>query len=101
MHIGCRHIIMGSSTPIAFLADTRRLTQSSSQPLHPRHEDHGSVIFCNIKIMLLKCLSVVRYDVLRRFVSFAEGIELGEQDLKAMLNNHREKRKRQPVSGVR
>lgn len=29
---------------------------------------------------------------------FTEKIELGEQDLKSMLQNHREKRKRQPVS---
>uniref|UniRef100_A0A8C2ZX26 Nuclear factor related to kappa-B-binding protein n=1 Tax=Cyclopterus lumpus TaxID=8103 RepID=A0A8C2ZX26_CYCLU len=36
------------------------------------------------------------FSLLSTFNFFTEGIELGEQDLKAMLHNHREKRKRQP-----
>lgn len=35
----CRHIIVDSRTAITFLSDTHRLAQSSSQPLHTRHED--------------------------------------------------------------
>lgn len=55
----CRHIIVDSGTTVTFLSDTHRLAQSSSQPLHPRHEDYRSGIFCNIQMMFLKCLSTV------------------------------------------
>lgn len=92
----CRHFIMGSSSPIAYVSDARCLAPSSAQPLHPRHEDY----WWGISPIPKGCYTNGEYNVSRHFFIFVftEGIELGERDLKSMLHNHREKRKRQPVS---
>lgn len=84
---------MDSSTTITFFANAHRLTPGSSQPLHPRHEEYRSVL----SVILRCCSPQVNLIYKDTCFSFTDKIDLGEQDLKVMLQNHREKRKRQPV----
>ena len=94
----CRHITMDTSTTITFLSNTHCLAQSSAQPFHPRHEDDWSV-FLPISRWCC-CYVLVQWPPCWNHHFLTEKMELGERDLKTMLQNHREKRKRQPVSGV-
>lgn len=89
----CRYFDMDSSTTVTFFANAHCLTPGSSQPLHPRHEEYWSVM----SVMLNFCSPQVNLIYKDTFFSFTDKIDLGEQDLKVMLQNHREKRKRQPV----
>lgn len=88
----CRNGVMDPDSSVTFLSVFHRVAQSSSHPLHPRHEDlwsvTGSAVTCELKIL--------RPFIFIFFV--AEKVELSELDLKVMLQNHCEKRKRQPVS---
>lgn len=94
----CRLFIVESSTTIPFLPHTQCLTAGSSQPLHPRHEEHWSVT-CNVERSWSARLHLSRMNSICNSIysSFTDKIDLGEHDLKIMLQNHREKRKRQPV----